>query len=410
MHPAVARLPMTADPPIRFVDVSKTYQVVRRATPRIGSWFLSKAFEHFRHEPFQALDRVSLEVGRGELVGLLGPNGAGKSTLLKLIAGITRPDRGEVHVAGRVASLLELGVGFHPDLTGMENIFYSAALLGLSRADTFARLEEIIAFSGLADFLYEPVRHYSSGMYSRLACSVALHVDPDIILVDEILAVGDAEFQQRGILRILDLHRRGATILLVTHESNTARDLCDRLVWIEAGRIVRDGAPGDVYRAYMNSMMRRVTPTGAFAPDRQPSGRGRLVAARLRVGEDEATSIRAGTPARIDVDIESEGEPVRLVLLWRWTDGRVLLHEESPALHPAAPLASLVYTIPRWPLMEARLSLSAALVSEDRAEVLDRVEDLLRIDSLPVGEPVAETFVAPRIRWDYASADSSAEP
>jgi len=220
---------------IEFRSVTKTYQIMQRATPRVGAWFLSKAFEYLRREPFPALDRLSLRIEPGEMVGLLGSNGAGKSTILKLIAGITQPTSGEVIVSGPVTSLLELGVGFHPDLTGMENIFYNGALMGMSRAQILARLDEIIAFSGLAEFLYEPVKHYSSGMYSRLACSVALHLEPKIILVDEILAVGDAEFQKRGILKILDLHRQGVTVLLVTHETNTARDICDRLIWIDKG-------------------------------------------------------------------------------------------------------------------------------------------------------------------------------
>jgi ABC-2 type transport system ATP-binding protein len=220
----------------------------------------SKMLEHLRRTPFWALRDVSLRVRRGDIVGIIGANGSGKSTLLRVLAGITPPTRGQVRVQGRVASLLELGVGFHPDLTGMENIFYNAAMHGLKRDEVLERLETIIQFSGLRDYLYEPVKHYSSGMYARLGCSVALHLDPDIALVDEILSVGDAEFRDRVHARLRALIDQGVTVFLVTHEVATAANLCGELIWLDDGRVRCAGEPATVRRAYERDLRRRSLP------------------------------------------------------------------------------------------------------------------------------------------------------
>lgn len=391
---------------IIFRDVTKTYQIVQRASPRVGVWVFSKAMEYFRREPFDALREVSFHIRPGEMVGFLGSNGAGKSTILKLIAGITDPTSGEVTVSGPVTSLLELGVGFHPDLTGMENIFYNGVMMGMTRAQVLARLEAIIAFSGLADFLYEPVRHYSSGMYSRLACSVALHLEPKIILVDEILAVGDAEFQQRGILKILDLHRQGVTVLLVTHETNTARDICDRLLWIDGGRIVDEGEPHRVHAEYMRSMMARVAPRGIFGA---PVGTGDARIARVQFLADgePGSCIETGLPAAVKVHVEGRGT-VRLAILWKWSDGRILCEDVSEPIDLAAQGGEPIrYDIPRWPLMEARVTASVALLQE--GAVVDRRDDALAIDVRTPGLPVKEILVGPRVRWTVSGPQSSTQ-
>jgi len=213
--------------------------------------------EHLRRTPFYALRDIDLKVPQGHILGIIGPNGAGKSTLLKVLAGITHPTRGEVRVEGRVASLLEVGVGFHPELTGMENIFYQGAIQGLSREEVLSKLERIIEFSGLSEYLYEPVKHYSSGMYARLGCSVALHLEPDIALVDEILSVGDAEFRGRVHGRLRELINRGVTVFLVTHEVQTAADLCEELIWMDGGRIKGRGHSAEVCAAYGRDVVRR---------------------------------------------------------------------------------------------------------------------------------------------------------
>ena len=385
---------------IRFTDVTKTYHIIRRATPRMGAWLLSKAFEHFRREPFQALHGMSFEVAPGEMLGLLGHNGAGKSTVLKLIAGITQPTGGSVEVAGSVASLLELGVGFHEDLTGMENIFYNGAMMGMTRVQILERLPRIIEFSGLADFLYEPVKHYSSGMYSRLACSVALHLDPKIILVDEILAVGDAEFQQRGILKILELHEQGTTILLVTHETAAARDLCDRLIWIDHGQIVDEGEPRRIHNAYMKATLSKTLEESVFNTPITPGGpdHAHIESVKFFVDGEESDLIHTGQAARVEAVLCGGGEVVA-GLLWRWTDGRILSEDFTEPIQLGDNPYTLVYDIPRWPLIRAKVTATLVLTSPDRSQVYDRKDDALTIDVETEGFPNLDVLEQPKVSW-----------
>jgi len=197
-----------------------------------------------------ALDRVSFEVARGEAFGIVGGNGSGKSTLLKLIAGILKPTSGMLATSGRVAALIELGAGFHPEISGRENIFINGAVLGLERKEIAARYERIVEFSGLGDFLEEPVKNYSSGMYVRLGFAVAIHTDPEILLVDEVLAVGDEAFAHRCLRRIEELLAAGRTVIFVSHALGLVEDLCDRVLWLEDGRVRESGAPRRVVDAY----------------------------------------------------------------------------------------------------------------------------------------------------------------
>lgn len=196
-------------------------------------------------DDFWALRDVDLQVRRGETVGLMGANGSGKSTLLKVLVGILRPNEGEVSVVGRVASLLELGAGFDGELTGRENIYLNAALLGVPRSDTDRLFAEIVEFSELGEFIEFPVKHYSSGMYVRLGFAVAVHIDPDILIVDEVLAVGDAAFQKKCLDRIEDFKERGKTILFVSHSPGLVEQLCTRSVLLSHGRVIFDGRPGE---------------------------------------------------------------------------------------------------------------------------------------------------------------------
>jgi lipopolysaccharide transport system ATP-binding protein len=202
---------------------------------------------------FFALDDVSLEVQKGEAVGIIGPNGSGKSTLLGLIAGVIGPQTGTVEVRGRVAPLLELGAGFHYELTGYENIVLNGVLMGLTRRQVAARMDAIVEFSGLEASLNEPLRTYSSGMVARLGFSVAVHLDPDILLIDEILAVGDTHFQARCYERLEEFRRQGITFVMVSHALAEIRYLCDRVVWLEAGKIRMQGKPDEVIAAYEKS-------------------------------------------------------------------------------------------------------------------------------------------------------------
>jgi ABC-type polysaccharide/polyol phosphate transport system ATPase subunit len=207
-------------------------------------------------ERFHALRDVSFQVEQGESLAVMGKNGAGKSTMLSLVAGLVPPDRGDVVTRGRVAALLELGSGFHPDLTGLENIRLNAALLGFSRKRTAVRLEEIVDFAEIADFIREPLRTYSSGMTMRLAFSVAVNLDPDILLLDEVLTVGDAGFQAKCFDRILDFRRRGKTIICVSHAAGMAERFCGRALWLDHGGLMLDGEiveVGCAYQGYLNA-------------------------------------------------------------------------------------------------------------------------------------------------------------
>lgn len=203
-----------------------------------------------RGTEFWALKDVSLQVRRGECVGIIGPNGSGKSTLLGLIAGVLRPDRGRVTVRGRVAPLLELGLGFHPELTGRENVILNGLILGLGRRELQARLDEIIIFAELGEFIDQPVRTYSSGMYMRLAFSVAVHVQADILLLDEVLAVGDMRFQEKCLQRLRTELAGGKTALFVSHDANMVTQFCNWAVLLRQGQIQRNGPPAEILRAY----------------------------------------------------------------------------------------------------------------------------------------------------------------
>jgi lipopolysaccharide transport system ATP-binding protein len=203
-----------------------------------------------QRDTFLAIDELSLTVCQGETFGILGRNGAGKSTLLSLIAGVLRPTSGIISVQGRISPLLELGVGFTPDLTGIENIVINGVLLGLRRREVEAKMDDIIDFSGLGPFIDQPLKTYSSGMQMRLGFAIAIHAEPDILLVDEVLAVGDAEFQKKCLGRIADLRKRGVTIVLVSHDLPTMESVCDRAAYIEKGRLVAIGRPSEVTGIY----------------------------------------------------------------------------------------------------------------------------------------------------------------
>ena len=199
---------------------------------------------------FWALKDVSFRVGIGEVIGIVGPNGAGKSTLLKVLSRITPPTLGYIELDGRVSSLLEVGTGFHPELTGRENIFLNGAILGMLRSEIRRKLDAIVAFAELEQFIDTPVKHYSSGMYVRLAFSVAAHLEPEILIIDEVLSVGDLHFRNRCLGRMRDMRDEGRTVLFVSHDLSSVRQLCNRAVMLSAGKVVEDGTPDEVTRRY----------------------------------------------------------------------------------------------------------------------------------------------------------------
>lgn len=240
-------------------DVVKRFRksTIRREYTTIKSelvrWLTGKR-ERDGQTYIEALRGIDLVIPRGRTVGIIGRNGSGKSTLLKLITGIYSPTSGSIELNGRISALLDLGAGFHPDFSGRENILINGIILGMTRAEIRARMDEIIAFSELGDFIDEPVRTYSSGMYMRLAFSVATHVDPDILIIDEILAVGDEHFGKKSLAKMNDFKRAGKTIVLVTHDLGTIERWCDMAAWIDAGRIRRVGSPTEVAQEYRRAV------------------------------------------------------------------------------------------------------------------------------------------------------------
>ena len=203
---------------------------------------------------FWALQDININIGQGQTVGLIGENGSGKSTLLKLMTKIIYPTTGEIRTHGRVSSLLELGAGFHPDFTGRENIYINASIFGLSKKEITNRLDSIIAFSELEEFIDSPIRTYSSGMYMRLAFSVAVHVEPKILLIDEILAVGDVNFQKKCFDKIREFKKKGVTIVIVSHDLKSIEDICDKVIWLDHGKMVTYGECHTVVEQYLKHM------------------------------------------------------------------------------------------------------------------------------------------------------------
>jgi homopolymeric O-antigen transport system ATP-binding protein len=245
-----------------------------------------------------ALRDVSFTVGVGEVVGIVGGNGAGKSTLLKIISRITHPTEGSVELYGRVSCLLEVGTGFHPELTGRENIYLNSAILGMSRAQTRRKFDEIVAFSGVEKFLDTPVKRYSSGMYVRLAFAVAGHQDPEILIVDEVLAVGDAEFQIRCLAKIEEIVREGRTVLFVSHNLSTVHSLCRRVIFLRNGRIAFDGNASEAVASYLGSIEESLTLGLSHRTDRRGSGRSRIVRLTVSGGKPPGPTLATGSPAR----------------------------------------------------------------------------------------------------------------
>jgi len=239
-------------------DVTKRYRIYHEKIPSLKNTILRGKRQTF--EEFLALDKVSFSIKHGETFGIIGPNGSGKSTLLKLIANIIQPTGGKIVSNGSISALLELGAGFHPDLTGRENIYINSAILGMRKKDVDRRFDDIVSFSELEKFIDTPVKNYSSGMYMRLGFSIAINVDPDILLVDEVLAVGDQSFQAKCYKVLYDIMKRGKTIIIVSHDLETISDLCSRVAFLKEGKVVDMGNPVRVvsqYRAYVEELEKK---------------------------------------------------------------------------------------------------------------------------------------------------------
>jgi ABC-type polysaccharide/polyol phosphate transport system ATPase subunit len=278
-----------ADSAISVSGVSKRYRLYHERNQSLKASVLRG--RRARYEEFWALRDVTLDIPKGKTFGLVGDNGSGKTTLLKCIARILRPDEGDIRSRGKMSTLLELGAGFHPELSGRDNIFLNGSILGLSKRQITQRFDEIVAFAGLEHFIDIPVKNYSSGMYVRLGFSVAINVDPDILLIDEVLAVGDAEFQRKCLEKFDQLQEDGTTIVVVSHGLEAIRNLCDTAAWLDHGRLHRVGPAGEVIDEYL---------TEAHA-DRSPDG-------------SHGTRWGSGEAVVDDVEVlDASGEPVKRV-------------------------------------------------------------------------------------------------
>jgi lipopolysaccharide transport system ATP-binding protein len=254
-----------------------------------------------KKEEFWALRKVNFEVKKGEVVGIIGHNGAGKSTLLKILSQITPPTEGEIKINGRVGSLLEVGTGFHPELSGRENIFLNGAILGMTKKEIFRKFDDIVEFAGIEKFLDTPVKHYSSGMYVRLAFSVAAHMEPDILIIDEVLAVGDAEFQKKCLGKMDDISKKeGRTVLFVSHNMGAIKNLCSRSILLENGTVKMEGKTEDVIDCYLNlpNTQHLFSPIKVKEID--------VIVNKITLNAETGTQVIPFKPLKIDIEIEAE--------------------------------------------------------------------------------------------------------
>jgi lipopolysaccharide transport system ATP-binding protein len=356
-----------------------------------------------------ALKDVTLRVRQGEILGIVGRNGAGKTTLLKILSRITEPTEGAVVIRGRVGSLLEVGTGFHPELTGRENIFLNGAILGMRRAEISRKFDPIVDFAEIGEFLDTPVKRYSSGMYVRLAFAVAAHLEPDVLIVDEVLAVGDAAFQAKCLGRMNEVAQEGRTVLFVSHNMGAISKLCTRACWIDGGRVVHDGAPGEVVARYLSA---GVSAEAAWTADvnRASATQVSLVGARVHdASGQQAAAVPFDQPFGVEVTYRVSETIRDAAILLRVIDlsGNIVFTSwdtdsrfDGPIVRDRGTyLSSCV--IPRTLLKPGRYWLSVgAHVPNGRS--LDYRENVLAFDVIPVAESLnsdRQGIVSPVLDW-----------
>ena len=359
-----------------------------------------------RYDDFIAVNDVTFDVREGEVFGVIGQNGSGKSTLLKCMAGILQPNSGSVRVLRRMGALLELGAGFHPELTGRENIFLNAAILGMGRKEIALRFDDIVDFSGLHGFIDQPVKTYSSGMYVRLAFAVAINVDPQLLIVDEILAVGDVSFQRRCLEKFVEFRNEGRTIVLVTHDMGSVKNLCDRAIWLEHGKAIDEGDPSDLVEAYTERML------GADARSsdgsvRRGSGEIRITEVEMFVEGSTTAVKRCRTSDAILLRLHYQAErtipqPVVGIEI-QSLGGATVTAPNTRDVGMVPPTMSgtgtIEIAIPRVDLLPGTYDLHTSITDFNRAVVYDHLQLALRFDVM-TGKPY-ETggLVTMRPQW-----------
>jgi lipopolysaccharide transport system ATP-binding protein len=340
-----------------------------------------------RYEEFWALKEINFEVPFGSTFGIIGGNGSGKSTLLKCLAGILFPDKGGVKVNGRVAALLELGAGFHPDLTGVENIFLNGAILGMSRKDLQLRFDDIVEFSGLSTFIDTPVRNYSSGMIVRLGFAIAANVDPEILLIDEVLSVGDQSFQQRSLEKIEQFRDEGRTIVFVSHGLSQVVQLCETAAWIEKGVLRRIGAASDLVSEYTGESQNAIERKDNEIGERWGTGEAQITNIALldELGQP-LKEPSTGRPMTIRISYDSHlpvKRPVigvRITHLHGPTIWAVSTRKRGVVVDQITGPGTVDVTIPSLPLLEGTYDLSVALTNFSEVKVFDQWEKKIRFD------------------------------
>lgn len=389
-------------------DVSKRFVI--RKEKSFKERLVNSGRSARNREEFWALRHVDLQIEAGSTVGLVGANGSGKSTLLKMIGGIHQPTSGQVRIRGRLAALLELGAGFHPDLTGRENVYLNAALLGLSREQTDRNFDAIVGFSGIEPFIDTQVKYYSSGMYVRLAFAVAIHVDPDILLVDEVLAVGDEPFQRKCMDQIRGFQAEGRTIILVSHSLDQVAELCDRAVVLEAGEVRADGAPRESLRVLRDDFeetrrqdverARAATTATGIAPPETRVDRIELTVdsasagdlATMTPGQDLTVSVHVHAAGRLDgwnVGIAVNNPLGQLVL----ATNAVMLGTPTPVVEGSCVVD---FRLPRLMLGEGDYAVDAALSFDGLTEA-DRLTEGAHLTVSASGHTIGFTHVEPEM-------------
>ncbi|HUF32048.1 MAG TPA: ABC transporter ATP-binding protein [Acidimicrobiales bacterium] len=346
-------------------------------------------------EEFWALRDIEFDVEEGHTVGLLGHNGSGKSTLLKCTGGILQPTTGEIRTRGRLASLLELGAGFHPDLTGRENVYLNASILGMSRRDIDIRFDDIVGFAELEQFIDQQVKHYSSGMYVRLGFAVATNVEPDLLLVDEVLAVGDEAFQRKCLDRIKTFQKQGRTIVFVTHGADLVRQLCDRAVVLDHGRLVIEGTPSEAVRTFRERLLLGATEAAEGADgakDDAPAHdqRVRITEVSIDYPEDGRPYVRNGEPLTVRVAYEAATAvpDAIFVMSLHGQDGHIVYGNNTWAegirLPPLKGAGEISFTFVSTPLLEGTYPLTVGVHGLEGGVVFDWREQQHHVDVINV--------------------------
>jgi ABC-2 type transport system ATP-binding protein len=374
-------------PAITVDHVSKRYRLYIDRNQSLKAAFLHRG--RATYDEFLAIDDVSFEVRPGQTFGLVGENGSGKSTMLKCIAKILRPDRGSIRIDGKVAALLELGSGFHPELSGRENVFLNGSILGQSKKEIERKFDAILDFAGVEKFIDQPVKTYSSGMYVRLGFSVAIHVDPDILLVDEILAVGDAAFQTKCMEKFLDFRRQGRTVVVVSHAMGQMRSFCDEVAWLDHGKLMAVGRPEEVIDEYVDETHdeRKVLTDGLT---HWGSGEARITKVELLGGTGErrtdVTRFRTGDPFTIRLTIEStERIPGPVIgLSIENLDGVNVWshHTRDGVFEPDAieGISTIDYVVPSLMLQPGTYEVQASIADHTTTHLYDYVRGARRFD------------------------------